>query len=316
MLGFCDACSLVHNVAFDPSLLSYEADYDTSLHFSPKFQAYAEELSSRLLAEHGDADLDILEIGCGKGEFLSMLTAGGRNRCHGFDASYDEVAESTVGQSGLTIRAEYYSPDRHELRADLLLSRHVLEHIAEPTAFVAEMGRGLKPGGALFFEVPNGLWTLEDLGIWDLIYEHCTYFTEPALTRVFHDAGFPPHRTYTAYGNQFLCVEASGQAAPEVDPRERWRESPVWWTNSAITFAPRSPTGASSSRSSRPARSASSRGERVRRGSPSSTSWRVETASTVSSTSTRERRAASCPERGSRSSRPSGCAMRRSTSCW
>jgi SAM-dependent methyltransferase len=222
VLGFCDACTLVHNLAFDPSLLQYDQEYENSLHFSPRFQAYAEDLAVRLLAgqaaaradSDADTGIDILEIGCGKGEFLGLLTADGRNRCVGFDASFEP--DKLPPNPQLSIRSEFFSPDTHRERADLLISRHVLEHIADPVAFVRDVGRGLKPGprAALFFEVPNGLWTLADLGIWDLIYEHCSYFTRPALAQVFRAAGFVPQRLTTSFENQFLCIEASPTASP------------------------------------------------------------------------------------------------------
>lgn len=225
-LGFCDRCSMIHNTAFDESLLSYDQEYESSLHFSSRFQEYAEDLANQLLERHGPTDLDILELGCGKGDFLGLLTAAGANRCVGFDASFQEDVTSTIEVSGLRIEQEFFSPDTHQERADLLISRHVLEHIANPTEFVRTMGRGLKdtPDAAIFFEVPNGLWTLRDLGIWDLIFEHCSYFTENALLGVFEAAGFHPSRTYTSFEGQFLCIEASRQAAETPVPKHSIEE--------------------------------------------------------------------------------------------
>ena len=59
-----------------------------------------------------------------------------------------------------------------------------------------------------FFEVPNGLWTFVDGGIWDLIYEHCGYFTPPSLDRVFRRSRFEVERVHPVFGNQFLTIEA------------------------------------------------------------------------------------------------------------
>lgn len=215
VLGFCDVCSLIHNIAFDATLLQYDQRYENSLHFSPRFAEYADALAQRLLGRHGDSGVDVIEIGCGKGEFLRLLTADGANRCVGFDTSYDPSMHADEAVTGMTIRREFFVPDRHPERADLLLTRHVLEHIARPVEFVREISRGLRDsdGAEFFCEVPNGLWTLEDLGIWDLIYEHCTYFTAPALTRVLTDAGLVVRAAYTEFGNQFLCAEATRDAS-------------------------------------------------------------------------------------------------------
>jgi C-methyltransferase C-terminal domain len=75
----------------------------------------------------------------------------------------------------------------------------------------------------VFFEVPNVLYTLQDLGIWDIIYEHCSYFSAPALTRLFQATGFTVLQAYPTFDGQYLCLEAipvakdalSGAAVPE-----------------------------------------------------------------------------------------------------
>ena len=60
----------------------------------------------------------------------------------------------------------------------------------------------------MFFEVPNVLYTLHALGIWDIIYEHCSYFSTPALTRLFQETGFTVLQVYPAFDGQYLCLEA------------------------------------------------------------------------------------------------------------
>ena len=63
--------------------------------------------------------------------------------------------------------------------------------------------------GPVFFEVPNSLYTLRDLGIWDVIYEHCSYFTAPSLARLFGEAGFRVAETGETYGGQFLTLHGT-----------------------------------------------------------------------------------------------------------
>jgi hypothetical protein len=59
----------------------------------------------------------------------------------------------------------------------------------------------------LFFEVPNVLYTLRDLGIWDLIYEHRSYFSPASLARLCVEAGFELLESGELYGGQFLGVD-------------------------------------------------------------------------------------------------------------
>jgi hypothetical protein len=59
----------------------------------------------------------------------------------------------------------------------------------------------------IFAEVPNAMYTLKELGIWDLIYEHYSYFTALSLRRLFVEAGIIPVNIQEAFGGQYLCIE-------------------------------------------------------------------------------------------------------------
>ncbi|MEE9230196.1 MAG: class I SAM-dependent methyltransferase [Acidobacteriota bacterium] len=206
-LGFCAACGLVYNLAFNSDLMEYTQRYENSLHFSPRFQQYARELAVRLVEKYHLRGKEIIEIGCGKGEFLALLCEGERNRGWGFDPG----AEERAADSSLTFIRDFYSDAYADYTADLICCRHVLEHIQQPREFVLgiRQAMGDRPGTAVYFEVPDFLYTLRDLGIWDIIYEHCSYFSGPSLTRLFQQTGFTVREVYPAFGSQFLCLEAS-----------------------------------------------------------------------------------------------------------
>jgi SAM-dependent methyltransferase len=221
-LSVCGACGLVHNVAFDPALVAYSPDYDASLHCSAHFRGFAEGLAARLVADYGLDGKDVVEVGCGDGEFLRLLARGGRNRAVGFDRSFR--GEPGAGPKGVVVHREFLVPaERPDLRFDLLVLRHVLEHVAEPAAFLRGLAPVLKDGGSVYVEVPDGLYTLRDLGIWDLIYEHCSYFSAPALRCVLDESGLETTRLCSEFGGQFLCADARrgrGGVAADVAPAE------------------------------------------------------------------------------------------------
>ncbi len=214
-LGFCEACGMVYNVSFDPTLMEYSQQYENSLHFSPTFQRYARELATRLIEGYGLRGKQIIEIGCGRGDFLSMLCEGGRNRGLGFDPGHDGAAEGGTPPGSVTFASDSYSSAYATHKADLICCRHTLEHIADPHRFLLEIRRAIGPrtGTAVFFEVPNVLFTLRDLGVWDIIYEHCSYFSAPSLARLFEETGFTVREVYAAFGDQFLCLEGHAAAA-------------------------------------------------------------------------------------------------------
>jgi hypothetical protein len=106
---------------------------------------------------------------------------------------------------------DYYDPNQHGCDADLVICRHVLEHIADPRKLLRAIRQAIgdRPDTMVFLEVPNVLYTLRDMGIWDIIYEHCGYFSASSLVRVFAESGFTPRRAYEVYGGQFVCIEAT-----------------------------------------------------------------------------------------------------------
>jgi hypothetical protein len=61
---------------------------------------------------------------------------------------------------------------------------------------------------SLYFEVPNTEYTLRELAIWDIIYEHCAYFCTSSLAWAFHRSGFQIIDINEAFGGQFLGLEA------------------------------------------------------------------------------------------------------------
>lgn len=210
-LGFCAACGHVFNLAFDPRLLGYTQAYENSLHFSPLFQQYANSLAMELTERHRLHGKTIIEIGCGKGEFLKLLCRCGGNRGIGFDPSYIQERDADQCGAELTFISDFYSERYADYKADLLCCRQVLEHIANPLDFLSMIRRAVDNGGTtvLFFEVPNVLFMLRDLSIWDIIYEHFSYFSLCSLAHLFASSGFTVCGLFRSYEDQFLCVEAS-----------------------------------------------------------------------------------------------------------
>ncbi len=208
-LAFCRDCGHVYNRVFDPGLMDYTEAYENSLHFSPRFNAYATALAKRLVERYDIRGKDVIELGCGKGDFLAMICAAGKNRGTGFDRSFEAGRDGATEHEGLTFVQDFYSEAYADRPADLVVCRHVLEHIQYPAEFLGGLRKTLneRPETLVYFEVPNALYTLEELGIWDLIYEHCSYFTPSSLRRVFSDSGFRILDQGHAFAGQFLYVE-------------------------------------------------------------------------------------------------------------
>jgi 2-polyprenyl-3-methyl-5-hydroxy-6-metoxy-1,4-benzoquinol methylase len=191
--------------------MHYSAAYENSLHFSQRFRQWAEDAAARLVQKYQLQDKNIVEIGCGQGDFLEILQRLGNNRVLGFDPSYmPEQTAQDVEKPAITIIPKAYSEISGDYPADFICCRHVLEHIDRPLEFLKNIRSsiGQRKDCVIYFEVPNALYSLEQLGVWDIIYEHCSYFTSESLAKLFLRAGFEPIEVAEHYDGQFLTIEA------------------------------------------------------------------------------------------------------------
>jgi len=96
----------------------------------------------------------ILDVGCGKGEFLFSAKKRGWEP-YGVEPS-ENLANFASKEYGLNIRTatvrEAVYPDDF---FDVITLNMVLEHVDDPKQLLSEIRRILKPKGLLFIEVPN-----------------------------------------------------------------------------------------------------------------------------------------------------------------
>ena len=210
-LAFCRTCSLVWNTVFDSTLLDYTQSYDNSLFYSTLFREYSNTLAQRLINSYGLRNKDMIEIGCGKGDFLFLLCKLGNNRGVGFDTSYESGGDNEITPQGVKVIQDFYSQKYAEYKADLICSRFVFEHIEQPKVFLKMLRDtiGDRRNVIVYFEVPNVSLILHDLSIWDIVYEHCSYFSLNSLKHVFALCGFDVLDSYDSYSKQFIGIEAT-----------------------------------------------------------------------------------------------------------
>ncbi len=95
----------------------------------------------------------LLDVGCGNGRFLGNMQALGW-QAEGVEFSADGV--EVCRRAGLKVHhGDLASAAFADGSFDVVTVRHVIEHIPDPHAFIAELARILKPGGTLIVETPN-----------------------------------------------------------------------------------------------------------------------------------------------------------------
>ena len=209
-LALCDRCGFIQNQLFDPALHEYSPRYEESQGFSAHFNRFAESLARELIGKYDLRGKEVLEIGCGKGEFLLSLCEQGAGSGIGIDPGY--VPHRLTGDAADRVRflQELYTEEHTGLTGDLVCCRHTLEHIQPVREFLALVRRSQsrRPGAIAFFEVPDTWRVLEECAFWDIYYEHCSYFTLGSLGRLFEHGGFRIRDLTTAFGDQYLLIEA------------------------------------------------------------------------------------------------------------
>ncbi len=222
-LAFCRNCGMIFNAEFESSRIAYDPSYENSLRFSPAFCDYTNTLAARLLHSHGLKGKDIVEIGCGDGEFLRQLCVQGNNRGVGFDPSFN----GSPIEGGFRFLRQHYDEAAAKTPADFICCRHVLEHMASPADLLrsAHLALSARADSTAYFEVPNATAVLRGPSTWDVNYPHCGYFTAPPLTRLFESCEFTVLRVGSDFGGQFLFAEvapatSTARAARIADPGE------------------------------------------------------------------------------------------------
>jgi len=221
-LRACSRCGFVYNGAFDASLLAYGQDYDNSQDGSPAFRDYTDRLLERLVCDRGLRDCSIVEVGCGKGQFLRRLIEDERtqNRGFGFDPSYTGPESDLDGR--MIFQKQFYDHRCAKVPADVVLCRHVIEHVDRPLAILRAVRAALvrSPHARVFFETPCVEWILRNQVTWDFFYEHCSLFTAHSIATAFQRAGFAVTSVEHVFGGQYLWLEGKPSAEPE--PGTSW----------------------------------------------------------------------------------------------
>jgi SAM-dependent methyltransferase len=223
-LGYCPRCAYVRNLRFDPELVVYDASMDMNLHHSPAFQALTEELTGRLADRLPPAGARVLDLGCAQGDLLRELCR--RTGCTG--VGWDPAYAGAVGAdpSGATLHAGF--PPRADTLPDYdaFISRHWLEHLADPFEFLAELRQRLgdQPGYG-YLEVPDGGYDLGTAG-WQVIYPHVSYFDGFSLCRIAARAGWTVEATGTFFSGTLRWAELSANRPAPAGGRPARAELP------------------------------------------------------------------------------------------
>lgn len=168
----------------------------------------------------------VLDVGCGDGTSLLDITQLG---AEAYGTEYDRNVEPVAKQLGLRIffgdlKAAPY-PDEF---FDTITMSQLLEHVADPVAFIRTAKQKLKPGGQMMISFPNiNSFNRKKSGRrwvnWHVPY-HINFFTNQSIALLAKATAMELSSVHTYTPNQWLLLQTlANHHAPVLG-----QPSPVW----------------------------------------------------------------------------------------
>jgi SAM-dependent methyltransferase len=163
----------------------------------------------------------ILEIGCGTGHNLPMLSTFGEVDAIEIDPAAREIASERLGRPvGDAPLPELPGVARGSY--DLVAVLDVVEHIEDDVAALRGMASLLKPGGKILIAVPAHQW------LWsahDVVNHHHRRYSKGSLVEAIEAAGLKP-RKLTYFNSLLFPLAAAARIAGRLTGRDDSDDSP------------------------------------------------------------------------------------------
>ncbi len=183
----CSACGLVQ-LNCEP--VSYYKDVIRAAAVSPEMGAFRSQQFRGFVEQFGLQDKKVIEIGCGRGEYLSIMQQCGV-RAYGVEhlkSSVEQCRAAGLAVSCGFVEGNDFSSDDAPFDAFFILN--FFEHLPRPLETLAGIGSLLAPEAVGLVEVPNFDMILRTKLFSEFIADHLFYFTKETLATTLRLGGF------------------------------------------------------------------------------------------------------------------------------
>jgi len=183
----CSGCGLVQ-LSNEP--VPYYREVVRASAFSPEMRDFRVKQFSRFVRKYALKGGKVIEIGCGRGEYLSLMRRTGADV---YGLEYSGKAVDHCRREGLKVSRGFLGNSHAKLRggpfqAFFILS--FLEHLPEPNSTLREAYNNLSDGGYGLVEVPNFDMIMRKNLFSEFISDHLLYFTKDTLVAALDRNGF------------------------------------------------------------------------------------------------------------------------------
>ena len=184
----CQNCGLVQ---FDCEPVSYYRDVIRSGGYSTTMVELRTRQYKHLIETYDLEGKKFLEVGCGQGEFLKVLT---EFPVKAYGVEHREQLVELALKNGLNVASGFTeNPDTVLGSAgpyDVFLSFNFLEHQPKPGIMLDCIWKNLVRGGMGLITVPSLEYVLQYNGYYELIRDHIAYYTFDTLRSLLEQHGF------------------------------------------------------------------------------------------------------------------------------
>ncbi len=183
----CSGCGLVQ---LNNSPVSYYKEVVRAASISPEMKAFRLKQFTDFVQKYSLTRKKIIEIGCGRGEYLSLM-----QRC-GAEAYGLEISQQSVNfckKNGLKVTQGFVQSDTDRLKESPFAAFFILnflEHLPDPNSTLSGIGNNLSDEAVGLVEVPNFDMILRKNLFSEFIADHLFYFTKDTLEKTVSQNGF------------------------------------------------------------------------------------------------------------------------------
>ena len=201
----CIECGHVFNAAFDYAAVPYADRPNRMFNRAPGWSEHLLMVRDEMLARLPPVPV-VVEIGHGDGHLLTALAEA---RPAGRYVGFDPHGTAEARPRAVDLRQALFIPawDLAELSPDLIVSRHVMEHLTDPLGFIQQLAFAAawaRVESTLYLEVPCIDRALETGRTFDFYYEHNSHFTTASFTRMLSRCGATDTQIGHGYGDEVI----------------------------------------------------------------------------------------------------------------
>lgn len=219
LLSFCSYCDFYYNSQFDAQRVQgqYSSEnYSLKKILPGSMSKNVKNILNNVVVHCEKLDVSI-EVGCGRGDFALAL-ATRFSEVFTVDPSVESAS-----LSGVTHINEFFTADVFNRfpKPDLIVARHLLEHLHDPVKFIDDVSRLADESSAIvYIEIPNFKEIIESKRFYDIFNDHFGYYLPSTFIELVAKSNLRVIEHFDIFGGQhigYICKYDDSVGASNVE---------------------------------------------------------------------------------------------------